>query len=252
MATLYELEQQLKEAKEKERIEALNKQLEENIKLYKGKCYATHLLGRGWNKNITCNVRRVVDVRLNSQKTEVEFELDTFGYVRTAEPRPTVRYESSRHITQSVKSWWESFRHEITESQFMAAKKKVEANVDIIGESIREGMRVPDDYINGVTQTEDMNHMALLTGCKIPLITLPTERTPNNNTSIAEMLGWYHHPMVYGGKVLINCQYSKCLLEQIIRTLSSNMHSWGGSIYSRDAPRVEALTNFLNSTKWIT
>jgi len=252
MATSYELEKQLNEAKEKERVEELEKELKRNIELYEGKCYATHLLGRGWNKNITCNMRRVVDVRLDDQKKEVVFELDNFGYVRTAEPHPSVRYESSRHTTQSVRNWWESFRHEITESQFMAAKKKVEANVDIIGESIREGMRVPDDYINGVTQTEDMNHMALLTACNLPLIQLPTERTPNNNASIAEMLGWYHHPMVYGGKVLINCQYSKCLLEQIIRTLSSNMHSWGGSIYQRDQPRADALTNFLKSTKWIT
>lgn len=248
MATSYELEQQLQKAKEEERIASLKKELEQNLP-YKGKCYATHLLGRGWHKNVTCNLRRVADVTLNSAGTEVIFHLENINFRKTAEGE--IAFQSHHHTQGSMRHSWESFRHEITEEQFLTAKEQTQASLEIIGNVLRAGLKEPSDYIDGFQQTEDRCQEEILKACKVQLIALPLTTNRECCGSIAEMLGWHHHPFIYCGKYLVNSQVSKEMVEYIIKDITKGMHSWGGSIYTRDAPRVKALQEFVNNTKWL-
>lgn len=246
--TVYELEQELEQAKKREKQERLQHDLEEAIKNYKGKCYCTHLLGRKWNKHITISLIRVVDVIISNE--EILYKIENVSYSKSREGN--VNFNSNQVTHTSPRHAWELFRYEITEKQYVSVVTKAQAQLDIIGEMLREGMNTPVDYIDGITQTEDKNHEELLVNANIPLIKLPTDRTPNNNASIAEMLGWYHHPFIYCGKYLVNSAHSKRTLELIIEKLTKNMYSWGSAILVRDKPRVDALTDFLKSTKWLT
>ena len=248
MVTSYELERQLKEVKEAERVEVLQIELTRQLQ-YKGKCYSTHLLGRGWHKNITCNLRRVADVVLNDQKTGVYFHLENIEFKKSAEGE--VSFHSFHTGASDIRNSWESFRHEITEAQFMTVKAQTEAYLETIGTTMRSALKEPIDYIDGFQQKEDQAHEEILRGCIIPLITLPSTSVSNCCGSIAEMLSWNHHPFLYCGKYLVNSKESKNMVNYIIKDLTKHMNSWGGSIYERDAPRVRALTEFVNGIKWL-
>ena len=67
--------------------------------------------------------------------------------------------------------------------------------------------------------------------------------------TILELLTWYHHPYLIG-KYLLNNQTSKKILQKIIDDLTESARKWGGSIWERDYPRIQALTKFLNETNW--
>lgn len=246
MKSSYELEADLKAAKEREKVEQLNQDLEEALK-YKNKCYATHLLSRGTERvGTTVAIRKIEDVVIQNDK--IIYWVYTIEYRRLKDfgvdfqTRKTY-YDNPFHYS--------SFKHEITLEQFEATRQISEAQIDLIGDSLKKGLNPPSDYINGHTHTEEANNISLMMFSGIPFIELNDQRCENTNLSIKELLIYNHHPFVIGGKYLINNSYSKIIVKQIADDMEKHAYDWGSSILERDYPRVQALRKFLIETIWL-
>lgn len=246
MTEIEKLEEQLEKAKLLEKQNKLNLELEDKVSKYKGKCYATHNLGRGWHKHLECTFRRVKDVFLENDK--ILFNIETISYFKDKLGHIKYEYTESKGTNDCIFSW-ERFKYEISEKQFLSALKRSEILLEKISDELREGLQTPYDYFDGFQQTEDRTFEELLSKSNADLIILPTTNVFECCGSIAEMLGWYHHPLLFCNKYLLNSKLSKDILESIINRLYNESINWP-SLYNRDSPRIKALQNFLESVKW--
>lgn len=244
METVTELQNKLKQAKEQEKVDGLNKELQEKMS-FKGKCYATHTFARVRGA-IHASFRRINDVVIKYDK--VTFEVENIDYRRTKEGGLMFNVDFS--TSQEARNWYESFRYEITPEQYETVKNQVTAKIDGFTELIRSNMKAPSDYITNGDHTDSVTHEELLLASGIPVLKLSKEDKATGHTSIAEMLSWYRHPLFIAGKYLLLNQFSKTILQQIVNDLRRKANAWGSSIADRDIPRANALQSFIDATDW--
>jgi len=70
------------------------------------------------------------------------------------------------------------------------------------------------------------------------------DRDAKSNLTVFETLRWQHYPFLYNGLLYKLPDWDR-LIEIIADDLETKASSWGGSIYTRDMPRVLGLRAFL-------
>jgi hypothetical protein len=244
--TVYELEKQLKIKKEQQKEESLQKELDGLIHL-KGKCFATHTLGRKTYPQKEVIFRKVHDVYI--KETSVVYDIETVSYTRYSDS--AVNFQVSKHLQAHHWQSYEKFKYEITEQQWQSVLRSSIAVVDVLGNTIREGLQEPKEIISQGDYTKETNEVKLLLGSGIAVIDLQEYKDKgDSNLTIAEYLSWHHHPLVIAGRYLVNNQYSKQMVVTMANTMEQEALSWGSSIWTRDKPRIEMVRKFVKSVKW--
>jgi len=245
------LERQVRELKEQERVDNINKELEKQTKTYKNKCYATHTFARKVNHStyggINACLRKVVDVYLKDNT--VMLSIENISYRRN-EPTGYLSFEVNQTTSRTARNWYENFRYEITLDQYEAVKQQVSARIDVISSDIRSTFRNPDQWQTMGSASDEESEVKLLLASKMPVIKLSDDRFPGSNITIKEILHWQRHPLIVAGEYLLNNKYSKLIIQEMIAQMSNHATAWGNSISERDWPRIQGLREFLYNTKW--
>lgn len=260
MSTVYELEQQLRIAKEKEKAEELKRQFEENKAFYEGKAFASHKLAssKHWHKAIYFTMIKLCNFRENDNSTclAASYLYDEYHITINKDEEGNMRTDYGKYTMDAIdrfrgrSSFDMSARHTIPGYQFDIAFEQAKASKEVVFDTIRAAFKT-EDYITGHANTADRGELEFVQKAKVPLIDLTAyTQKGGSNITVLELLSYNHHPFVIS-KHLINNSYSKQITRDLIDKIKANASGWGGSVLERDLPRIALLENFYNSVNWL-
>lgn len=248
MNNIQQLENQLKEAKNKEKQERLEKELKDKKDKYEG-CWSTHRIcrfnypGKGFDFNLV----RYYDFQIKDDKIVCKNEQIT---CHSSNNNFTfeIRDYSFLNSTDSGMYMYDMCRYKISQESFEKMKNQVKAYLEKSIDNIRLEIPLQHETITIGDNSKEEAAIELLLYGGDNLINVENIEGMKYIT-ILELLTWYHHPYLIG-KYLLNNQTSKKILQKIIDDLTESARKWGGSIWERDYPRIQALNRFLNETNW--
>lgn len=249
--TVEQLKAQLSKAEEQRKIDQSNEDLTKNMSM-KGKCFATHTFARkpgsgGWG-GINARIRRINEVLLDGYR--VVFSIETIEFIHSKEGKVSFDFQTQTRL--DPRNWYEAFRYDITPEQYESIKQNVIAQVDLIGQTIRNGMKEPNTFQSNGDYSKEQTNEKLLLASGVPVIDLSENKhkVKGSNLTVREILSWQNHPMLISGNYLLNNEYSRKIVVSIADEMEKHARNWGSSIAERDYPRVEALREFVKSIKW--
>lgn len=242
------LKKQLAEAQAELENDAMQKRLDDAKKQFEG-CWSTHKIcrfkypGKGFEfsldkhydfeissdkKDINC---KTISIRAYTSNNNFSFTISDYGYLNV------------------VGTYFhDGCKYRISEKSFNELRTKFQAYLEAGIDSIRMEIPSQPEVVTMGDHGLDCGAVAKILESKIPVINT-TEYQGVGYISLKGLISSYNHPLLIG-EYLVNNQYSKSILENIIKRVEDNMYSWGGSILERDIPRVKALKSFLDSVQW--
>lgn len=237
--TVRDLEIKLENAKKLEHDNYIKSQIEQNSK-WIGKCFSTHIFQRIPKSRKEITLRKITKVYWENNRLMYEGKNITFRLHKPCKLFLVEIIDTCSDIPYP--SWVGSFNHEINEQLFDQILVETTAHAETYFDKIR-GLFKQNHYISIGDQSDEDNKIKWLKDATF--IDLPTE----GFNSVKDILSWYNHPFLYGYNKLLYTRESIEIVKKIADSISENMHSWGGSIYERDSPRVQTLIEFYNKYK---
>lgn len=241
MESIAQLEKKLKEAKENKVKESLKRELKSAL-TQTGKGYATHSLNTYLNKGKPSFNFKMIYVHGAEiyQNTEIRYIVDILEFRKMGDDYV---FQIQKHNYYSQIPFYSGeFRYDITLEQFEQVRNsfipKLETAIDELRFDYKANNLVSQgDYSNLRSQYEHLKDLGYV------FLKLDTE-----HHKVWEILRWQHHPFLFN-EFLMFTKDSFKIIKNIADTMEKHSISWGGSIYTRDAPRVAALRVFYNKYK---
>lgn len=239
MKTVLELEQEIQQIKASEKQAKLLEKLDKAVERT-GKGYATHSLNTYMNSGkASFNFKCFFVHRAFIKEDNINYEIELFEFTKLGEDY-NIKVETRDYYTE-VPYWMGHFRYDMSIEQLKQFKHNFIPKLETAIDELRFDIKANSLISMGDFQDIKSKHSLLLNAGNsfIDMKEFP---------KVWEILRWNHHPFLYEEHLLNNAE-SISIIKNIADTMYSNAISWGGSIYSRDKPRVEALNNFYNTHK---
>lgn len=243
MSEILELKHKLKEAEEAEKKATIKQNFEREKQQYEG-CWGTHKICRFDypGKGVEISFCRNSNFRINNEKT-----ICTHEFIGINTSKNNFRFQCDRYDNYGFHTYsFQQFKHKIEESLFETAKNQVTSYLEVGLKGLEKQISNQHENLTQGDFSNEKSEKELILKSGIELIKLPEK----GYESIMQMLNWYHHPLLIGN-LLINNQYSKKIIEDIIADLTKNASIWGSSVADRDYPRARKLQEFVKDTNWL-
>lgn len=235
-----ELKKEIERIEKKEKAESMKRELsrmKENV----GKGWCTHSIstymtrGRGAYEFYAFFVD---DARIDEE--EPEYVIRKVCIIKHPDG---FKFETEiNDYSQDLPFWLGTFRYEINEKDFTKIYEEAVAAVEVGIDHIRKDQ--PVGYkVSGGDHRIQTRGAALLSDLGYQFIDMEKQ-----NPLAFGLLCREAHPFLYGSQLLKSPESIK-LAYKIADNVENSAQSWGGTIWERDQPRVDALRDFLNKHK---